>query len=265
MKHQVPDCMKFKKLQRRLGTNRVVTAGTLELLWISTQKNTPRGDIGKFSNEEIAIECDWDGDPDLLVSALVESGWLDECMDNRLVVHDWEDHAPGWIKRQLGRSKQSFVTVRRLLRAPGDCLEATRNLTQPNPTQPNLKKPNQTQPNTASAVSSTCVDRVLGHYKSHHPRSKPGTKERKLISSRLKEGYSVEDLIDAIDGMHLTPHNLGENDRNTPYLGLNVAMRDSDQVARFIRNKASPPRAVSADFVKGERAGSDFLKLTSGD
>ncbi|MEO2014043.1 MAG: hypothetical protein ABGZ53_06695, partial [Fuerstiella sp.] len=64
MKHSTPDSMKFKTLQRQLGVSRVVTAGTLELLWIATLNNAKRGDIGRFPNEEIAIECDWAGDPD---------------------------------------------------------------------------------------------------------------------------------------------------------------------------------------------------------
>jgi len=117
---------------------------------------------------------------------------------------------------------------------------------------------------TASAVLSSSIDAVVAHFQKLHPKSKPGAAERKLIGRRLNEKYTVEDLTDAIDGMHLTPHNLGENDRNSVYLTLKIAMKDSSQVQRFIDNKASPPRAVSAEFLKGERAGSEFLKLTSG-
>ena len=151
MKHQVPESVKFKKLQRRLGLSRVAVAGTLELLWIATQKNAPEGDIGRFDDETIAIECDWEGDPAELVNALVDTGWLDRCDIHRLVVHDWPEHAPSWIRRQLARHGKSFVTVssrqtvtRDRLDAPktqktvtDDRLEATRNLTQPNQTKPN--------------------------------------------------------------------------------------------------------------------------------
>jgi hypothetical protein len=151
MKHQVPDSMKFKKLMRRLGVSRVVAVGTLELLWTGAQKNAPRGDVGRFSDEEIAIECGWEGEPETLVNALVESGWLDRCEENRLVIHDWEHHAPGWIKRQLSRSKQSFVTVKNGKTVPRDGLETTRNLTQPNPKKSNPKQPNPTAASAASA------------------------------------------------------------------------------------------------------------------
>lgn len=156
MKHQVPESMKFRKLQRRLGTSRLVTVGTLELLWLSTQKNCPQGDIGKFTDEEIAIECEWEGNADELVEALAATGWLDRDPEHRLIVHDWEEHAPGWIKRQLKRHGKSFVTPSSRPSVTDDCLEATvvspivtrdaqeatRNLTQPNPTQSNPTKPN---------------------------------------------------------------------------------------------------------------------------
>lgn len=151
MKHQVPESMKFRKLQRKLGLSKKDTVSTLELLWISTQKNCPQGDIGRFTNEEIAIECEWEGDADELVEALTEVRWLDPCADHRLLIHDWEDHAPGWIKRQLKRHGKSILTpssrpsvtrdadepTTRPPIAPRDAQEATRNPTQPNPKKPN--------------------------------------------------------------------------------------------------------------------------------
>lgn len=49
----------------------------------------------------------------------------------------------------------------------------------------------------------------------------------------MRDGYSVDDLAMAILGIHNTPHNLGENERRTKYLGLHVSMR-SENVDRFI-------------------------------
>ena len=64
MKNNTPELMNFKRLQRRLGVNTAQLVGHLELLWIATAKNAPEGDIGRFSNEDIAIACYWEGDPD---------------------------------------------------------------------------------------------------------------------------------------------------------------------------------------------------------
>lgn len=109
MKSNTPDLLKFKRLQRRLGASVPTVCGLLELLWISTSKNAPQGDIGRFTNEEIAIGCFWDGDPDLLVNSLLECGWLDASEEHRLVVHDWAEHCPSWVKGNLASQKKEFV------------------------------------------------------------------------------------------------------------------------------------------------------------
>lgn len=103
MKHTTIDSMKFKRLTKRLGLPRYAVAGLLEMLWQATVRNAPRGDIGKFDNEAIAIELDWDGDPDELIRHMIDTGWLDEHADHRLVVHDWADHAPAFVHRNISR------------------------------------------------------------------------------------------------------------------------------------------------------------------
>lgn len=153
MKHSTPESIKFRKLQRRLGLPRYAVAGLLEMLWIATIKNAPRGDIGRFDNETIAIECDWHGDADDFVNALVEARWLDECAEHRLVVHDWADHAPYFV-RGIASRQGGFVVARQAeLKSAtivgnysqpteatnvGDYTDQQPNLTQHNVTQPNL-------------------------------------------------------------------------------------------------------------------------------
>lgn len=87
---------------------------------------------------------------------------------------------------------------------------------------------------------------VFDHYRIVHPRAhlKPTAKmdEWKKINARLDEGSTVEELCKAIDGMHVTPHNLGENGRGTKYLQLELCMRTSGQVLRFIENADEPPK-----------------------
>lgn len=98
MKHGTMQLVKFKKLHRRLGfaTYRE-TAGLLEVMWLVAARETPRGDLGQMDNETIAIELEWNGDPDHLVKSLVETRWLDPHPEHRLVVHDWADHAARFV------------------------------------------------------------------------------------------------------------------------------------------------------------------------
>ncbi len=164
MKHSTPDSMKFKKLQRRLGASRVVTAGTLELLWIATLNNAKRGDIGRFSNEEIAIECDWTGDPDELIGGLVGAGWVDESTEHRLVIHDWPEHAPryihAWIKSQ-GTTFAEKLTSTTVATVEPTVVASTVSTTvatveggTPNVTKRNVTKPNVTKPKEGEAGAS---------------------------------------------------------------------------------------------------------------
>ena len=157
VKHSTPESIKFKKLQRRLGITRYATIGVLESLWIATIKNAPRGDIGRFDDETIAIECEWDKDAGLLVSALIECGWLDRSEEHRLVVHDWHDHAPYFVRGVVAKSG-GFLSLqnpcaeecKKELKTPtivadysaptndGDNTDQQPNLTQRNVTKPNL-------------------------------------------------------------------------------------------------------------------------------
>lgn len=93
---------------------------------------------------------------------------------------------------------------------------------------------------------SADVAAVVKHYRTYHPRALPNVtskaKEYRQIVDRFKEGYTVADLCEAIDGCHKTPHNLGQNDRGTKYLDLELIVRSASHVNRFIENNRSPPK-----------------------
>ena len=120
MKRGTPDHPKMEALATALGVDLAKAVGTLELLWHFTAKFAPQGDVGKWSDEAIAKAAHWcanDGEPCKLVRALVETRWLDECKERRLIVHDWGDHADDATKKQLKRKELDvLVPVRTLSR-----------------------------------------------------------------------------------------------------------------------------------------------------
>ena len=75
----------------------------------------------------------------------------------------------------------------------------------------------------------------------NHPRSNLDDKRKLLIKRHIKSGYSVDDLKSAIVGCSNTPHNMGDNDRGQRYDSLELILRSSDHIDRFMRNDASPP------------------------
>lgn len=189
MKHQTPGSMKFKKLARRLGLRAYEAAGLLELLWIATQKNAPRGDIGKFDNEEIAIELDWIGDADELVEALVDCGWLDCCERHRLIVHDWSQHAPRYVHGVVSKIG-GFATV-------SDCSGALQSATvvedcsgDCNEVQPNLTSPNQTEPNQNASRSCAEENSAPSEYEFPIRVGVSGGSDRWWLPQRVFDRYT---------------------------------------------------------------------------
>jgi hypothetical protein len=93
------------RLARALGCGRAAAVGHMELLWHFAAVRAPQGDIGKWTDAEIAHACAFEGDEAQFVVALVESGWLDRSPRHRLVVHDWHDHADHSVKKWLERQE----------------------------------------------------------------------------------------------------------------------------------------------------------------
>ena len=61
-------------------------------------------------------------------------------------------------------------------------------------------------------------------------------KRKKAVKARMKEGYSVEDIKQAILGCTMTPHNMGDNDNRKVYDDLELICRDGSQLERFMGN-----------------------------
>lgn len=152
MKRNTDSLPKFKGLMRELGLPRYATMGVLEAVWDLTGKHAPRGNLGKFSNQEIADDLGWDGDADKLVEALVKHRWLDTCETHRLLVHDWKDHAPDWLKKVVVRANQGWAaddSVRQWLPVAdsgGQRQPVAASGCLPDQTRPSQTNPDQTKP-----------------------------------------------------------------------------------------------------------------------
>lgn len=206
MKANTPELMKFKKLQRKLGESRRGTIGLLEGLWIEVARNSPAGDIGKFTNEEIAIMVDWDGDPDLLVDSLVECKWLDRCSENRLVVHDWKDHCPTYVKGGLAKQRRDIAIAStsevQAIASPAEDPASTFEVVS---TKPSQAKPSQAKPNQVNKADfSLCPESVdpqlwkdwIAVRKTKHKTGPPTkTTMARVESEAAKAGITLNDAV----------------------------------------------------------------------
>jgi hypothetical protein len=163
MKKGTTELIKFQMLRTRLGENRRCVAGLLECLWQGVASNCMHGDIGRFSDEEIAAMVDWNGNGAELIDHLVGTGWLDRHSEFRLVVHDWSTHAPNYVKGNVKQSGKPFAdrVPGALPRTPlgtpdsptpGDVPGAIPATPPPSLTLPSLVKSNPTSPNQDTLV-----------------------------------------------------------------------------------------------------------------
>ena len=109
MKREAIGHSKMKRLCRRLDIPQWQGVGLLESIWHLTAREAPRGDIGKLSNEDIAIAIDYRGNEDTLMEALILSGWLDRDPEARLAIHDWHAHCEDSVHMKIARARQFFV------------------------------------------------------------------------------------------------------------------------------------------------------------
>lgn len=176
MKAGTESKLKFKKLQRRLNLKLWECVGILETLWHVTSGNTPRGDIGKMSNEDIAAALEWHGNADDLIAILVETKWLARHSVHRLVVHDWSDHAPNYVKGNLVKAKLRFANLDPGAEPGADPDEAPQGTIpkgpspgdypqgpvvppgDEGPTKPSLAKPSQTNPKPVASATLVTGD-----------------------------------------------------------------------------------------------------------
>lgn len=159
MKHDTESKAKFRRLVRRLRPLfsdvlvdvETIAVGILERLWNATTRDAPQGDIGRLDDDMIAESVGWHGSPDDLIEILVESKWLDRCEVHRLVIHDWPDHAPDFIRGNLKRWNRQFAIATCSKKAAiAPCPSTIPRAS----TIPNLTKPNLTNSDASASVSA---------------------------------------------------------------------------------------------------------------
>ncbi|WP_212939223.1 hypothetical protein [Paenibacillus antibioticophila] len=90
---------KTRKFCRKLGVSVPTAVGHLHMFWWWAMEFAQDGDVSKFEAEDIADAMEYDGDPDVLMDALIYAGYIDQTETGR-VIHDWYDYAGKLIERR---------------------------------------------------------------------------------------------------------------------------------------------------------------------
>jgi hypothetical protein len=110
MKRGAVDHFKMRRLARALQVPLYAANGLVMRLLHFTADHAPRGDVGRFNDQDIADACCWDREPAELVGGFTESGWLDRHPQCRLAVHDWYEHAEDSVHARVWRDRGWFMT-----------------------------------------------------------------------------------------------------------------------------------------------------------
>lgn len=111
------------------------------------------------------------------------------------------------------------------------------------------------------------IRRVFEHWKqvTGHTRSHLDSKRTAVISSRLDDGYSEDDLKLAAFGCAHSRWHQGQNDTHTVYDSVELIYRSADKVDQFIRlgeqENFRRERAVQSEREEAERR---IAKSTNG-
>lgn len=95
--HQsLPTHRKTLKLKKLLAVETAAAIGHICCLWLWALDNAPDGFINDVAADDLAAIMFYKGDPENLLKALIEAGFVDE--NGRL--HDWDDYAGKLIERR---------------------------------------------------------------------------------------------------------------------------------------------------------------------
>jgi hypothetical protein len=97
----------------------------------------------------------------------------------------------------------------------------------------------------ARADTRANVQQVFDHWAKawEHPGAKLDAKRAKRIEARLKDGFTVEQLCNAISGFKHSPWHTGTDPKGngTVYDGIETLLRDTAQVEKGLEHYANPP------------------------
>lgn len=212
MKTGTLDKMKFLVFKNSLGIPRYQAIGLLEGLWYLTATNAPDGAIGRFTDVEIAAWLEWGGDPAALIKSFLLGRFIDPCKNHRLVVHDWEDHAPQHIKGNIAKHGKTFAKAE-IHDAPWEpplaASHESSHSTLPDPMEDapsysNLTKPNQTKPeihhSVARAADTPARATSPGELsKSLRALTVDVTSQNPVLLAWIADGFTVEQLVEAAE------------------------------------------------------------------
>lgn len=195
--HESVDGPKLRNLYKSLRCSKFEALGILNFLWLWGLKNAEKDGLVKYADRGdierylygVGAGCRIDAER--IVSALVNSGWIDEVPDG-IYLHDWEEWQEQWYKAKERREKDAKRKAeRRSAAASGEPMQTVLSL--------DNESEKATDPAT-EPVKKKAGEKYTPEFDEfwkHYPRKvDKGAAWRKYMTRR-KEGFSAEELLTA--------------------------------------------------------------------
>lgn len=178
--------------------------------------------------------------PNVVRSWRVELDLLPECDLKREAIQAIRSHLQGIGEAYVSAFDEIHFSKKKVEQnpLPNACLKPS-----PKPSAKAMPNQEQEQEQEQNKVNTLVeqkpldpVETIFGYWQQvmDSPKSVLDDKRKSLIVKALKI-YSPADICKAIRGCSKTPHNMGKNDRNTVYNGLNLILRDAEHIDYFIK------------------------------
>ena len=216
----------FKKGSDDISSSQLAKATGLHI-------NHVRTTVKSLEEKKILVVSDGFYGKELGVNPEIDS-WLIEPKETKTVVKVTKAVATKTVvktTKTVARNNQN------------SCLKQPKRL----PTKETITKETITK-ETKGLVSKN-IELVFEYWKNEtgQVRAKLDDDRKKKIKCGLAN-FSVEDCFTAISGCMKTPHNRGDNDRNTSYVSVGVIFKNAEQIERFIGNNTNPPAPRTPNF-----------------
>lgn len=96
------------------------------MLWWWALDFAPDGDLSKFEHDDIADAMQFDGDPDLLVSMLIDAKFVDQSEDE-LLIHDWFEYGGRLFDKREKNNERKKKSREKLKQSKGGHDDVTRD------------------------------------------------------------------------------------------------------------------------------------------
>ena len=196
---------KFMRLMQESGLSRPLCVGLLELTWHFAYEYSPSGDIGKWDDALIEENVGWTGERGVWISTLCATGWLCASKEHRLVIHDWPDHIPEFIKKR--HQRRGLTMAADTCRTDGGQTADTRQTngtpadvypTQPNPTEPNRSTEVPPAADARTTAKNTNGKGSRGP-KVYKPERFEGEPRQRILDWAKRKGFNGRVIAEAFE------------------------------------------------------------------